>query len=99
MSWRCDGNQPTAFGSSGCKKVVQGNSFAALFSRVLLFGKLVEFDVVQAAADLLDFANINRLDYIARLGVDRDRPARARQLQPFDRRDQLIAIGRAARLL
>src|SRR5215472_9947462 len=54
----------------------------ALFARILLIGKFVELDVVELPADLLHPADVHRLHDVARLGVDRDRAARAGQLEP-----------------
>src|ERR1700761_8959989 len=39
--------------------------------------ELREFDVVKLAVDLLDLADVDVLHDVTRLGVDRDRPARA----------------------
>src|SRR5262245_15515468 len=45
--------------------------------RILDVLDLVERDVAQVAADLLDLADIDRLDDVAGLRIDRDRAARA----------------------
>src|SRR5215470_1434075 len=68
-------------------------------ARILHVGNLVELDVVQRAADLLDLADVDRLRDVARLGIDHDGAARARQLDPLERRDELLGVGRAAGLL
>src|SRR6185295_18314151 len=58
-----------------------GGGWRSLFlrglHRVLDVGDGGELDVVEFAADLLDLADVDVLDDVARLGIDRDRPARA----------------------
>src|ERR1043165_4904408 len=67
--------------------------------RVLDVLDLVELDIDELAADLLDPADVNRLDHVARLGVDRDRAARALPRHALDRVYQLSALGVAVGLL
>src|ERR1700674_2165439 len=72
-------------------------SLTRLFARILLVGKLVEFHVVQAAAGLLDLADVNRLHDIARFRIDHDRAARTGELYALECRHDLVAVGRAVR--
>src|SRR5207248_8829077 len=60
---------------------------------------LVELDVVRLAVDQLALADVDVLHDVARRGVDRHRPARTRPRHAFHRLDQLLAVGRASRLL
>src|SRR6185437_7034485 len=59
----------------------------------------LELDVVELAADLLHFPDVDVLDDVARLRVDRDRAARALPLHSLHGCDQLVALGIAIRLL
>src|SRR6476469_7017575 len=58
-----------------------------------------ELDVVELAADLLHLADVDVLDDVARLGIDRDRPARALPRGPLHGRDETVAVRLAAGLL
>src|SRR5437763_13959356 len=69
------------------------------FDRVLHLLDLVELDIDDFAIHLLDTADVDGLDDVARLGVDRDRPARALPGHPLHGADQLLAIGIANGLL
>ncbi|CCE10035.1 hypothetical protein BRAS3843_370020 [Bradyrhizobium sp. STM 3843] len=69
------------------------------FARILDRVEGLEFDVVQLAVHLLDLANIDVLDDVARLRIDRDRAARALPGQALHRREQRVAVGLAAVLL
>ena len=65
----------------------------------LTFSTFSNSTLLQFAADLLDPAEIDGLDDVARLRVDRDRAARAFPCQPLGGRDQRVAVGLAAGLL
>src|ERR1044071_998491 len=67
--------------------------------RVLDLLDLVELDIDELAIDLLDPADADGLDDVTRLGIDRDRPARALPGHPFRGADQLLAVGVAVGLL
>ena len=58
-----------------------------------------ELDVVELAVLLLDLADVDVLHDVARLGIDRDRPARALPGHALHGRDQRVAVGLAAGLL
>src|SRR5215470_15487061 len=58
-----------------------------------------ELDVVELAVLLLDLADVDVLDDVAGVRIDRDRTARALPLRPLHGRDQLVAIGIAIGLL
>src|SRR5579871_5043298 len=60
---------------------------------------LVELDVVELAVAALDLANVDVLDDVARLRVDRDRATRAFPRHSLHRGEQRIAAGVAAGLL
>src|ERR1700722_10546994 len=60
---------------------------------------LVELDILQLVADLLDAADIHGLDDVAGFRIDRDRAARAFPGHALGRCDQRIAVGLAAGLL
>src|SRR6266852_1876343 len=68
----------------------------SLLDRILDVLDLVDLDVEQPAADFFDAADINRLDDVARLRVDRHRTARALPLRAFRGRDERVAVGLAA---
>src|SRR5215475_10709461 len=59
----------------------------------------LELDVVELAVDLLHLADVDVLDDVAGIRIDRDRTARALPLHPLHGRDQLVAVGIATRLL
>src|SRR5213079_3340725 len=61
--------------------------------------KLVELDVVENAVDLFDAPDVNRLHDVARLGIDHDRAAWAREFHAFDRGHEAIRIDRTAGFL
>src|SRR3981081_4888186 len=69
------------------------------FDRILdgLEGR--ELDVVEFAVLLLDLADIDVLDDVAGVRIDRDRTARAFPFHPLHGGDQPIAVGLAPRLL
>src|SRR5712691_12929953 len=69
-----------------------------LLDRVLDVLDLVDLDVEQPAADLLDAADVDRLDDVARFRIDRDRAARAFPLHALRGRDECLAVGLAAGL-
>src|SRR5262252_7643481 len=58
-----------------------------------------ELDVVKLALHLLDLADVDVLDDLARLRINRDLPARAFPRHALHRVDQAIAIGLALGLL
>src|SRR6058998_1994452 len=59
----------------------------------------VERHVDVFVADLLHAADVDRLHHVARVGIDRHRPARAVPLHPLGGGDQRLAVGVAAGLL
>src|SRR5829696_7406160 len=61
------------------------------FHRVLDVGDRGEFDVEQIAPDPLHLADVDVLNDVAGLRVDRHRPSRARPAQPLHGRDQSLA--------
>src|SRR5262245_64866127 len=63
--------------------------------RVLDRVELRELDVVELAVDLLDLADIDVLDDLAGVRINRDRPARAFPLHALHRPDQRVGIGLA----
>src|SRR5712691_133763 len=67
--------------------------------RILDVLDLVELDVEELPADLLHPADIDGLNDVAGLRIDRDRPARALPLHPLGGADQRGSIGVAAGLL
>src|SRR5262249_51632153 len=71
----------------------------ARLDRVLDVLDLVDLDIEQLPGDFFDTTDIDRLDDVARIGVDRDRAARALPLHSLGGRDQRVAVGLAARLL
>src|ERR1700744_1214479 len=58
-----------------------------------------ELDIVELAVLLLDLADIDVLDDVAGVRIDRDRAARALPLHPLHGCEQLVAVGIATRLL
>src|SRR5579883_2269803 len=72
---------------------------AALFAGILHVRDPVELDIDDLAADILDTADIDRLDDVARLGIDLDGAARAVDLHAFERRHRLVAVGGTLKLL
>src|SRR5262249_31071948 len=60
---------------------------------------LVELDVDELAAHPLYPTNVDGLDHVTGLRIDRHRAARAFPTHPLRRRDQRFGIGRAAGLL
>src|SRR6187402_3380886 len=58
-----------------------------------------ELDVVELALHLLDLADVDVLDDVAGLRIDRDRAARALPFHALHRIDQGVAVGLAAGLL
>src|ERR1039458_6193108 len=58
----------------------------------------LEFDVVEFAVDLFDLADVDVLNDVAGLRIDRDRAARAFPLHPLHGFDKRIAVGLAAGL-
>src|SRR5947199_9541523 len=73
---------------SPCRKVSTGPGTAASFRRVQLLPRVLnlrdrlELDIGKSAVHLLDPAQIDVLDNVARLGIDRDRAARALRVLP-----------------
>src|SRR2546423_3012310 len=70
-----------------------------LLDRVLDVLDPVDLDVDEAPPDLLDAADINRLDDVASLRIDGDRAARAFPFHALRGRDQSLGVGLAAGLL
>src|SRR5882762_587343 len=70
-----------------------------LLDRVLDVLDLVDLDVDEAPADCLDAADINGLDDVAGLRIDRNRAARAFPLHALGGPDERFAVGLAAGLL
>src|SRR5712671_6426397 len=69
------------------------------FHRVLNSLKGSELDIVELAVDLLDLADINILDDVPRLRIDRYRPARALPFHAFHSAHERVAVGSAIGLL
>src|ERR1051325_11113333 len=69
------------------------------FDRILHVLVCRELDVVELAVLLLDLADIDVLDDVAGVRIDRDRTARALPLQALHGGDQLVAVGVAVGLL
>src|SRR5579871_3744153 len=67
--------------------------------RILHVLDLLELDVLQRAADLLDLAEVDGLNHVARLRVDRHRPARAFPFEALGGLDQRVAVALATGLL
>src|SRR5712691_4601020 len=67
-----------------------------LLDRVLDVLDLADFDVGEAPADLLDAADVDRLDDVARLRIDRDRAAGAFPFHALSGGDKLLGVGLAA---
>src|SRR5262245_36365784 len=79
-----------------------GSPIYRLLRHLQRFLDRVEFpalDVVTLAVDLLDLADIDVLDDVAGLRIDRDRPARALPRHALHRPDQGVGVGLAAGLL
>src|SRR6266571_5468054 len=70
-----------------------------LLDRVLDVLDLVDLDVEQPAADLLDAADVDRLDDVARFRIDRDRAARAFPFHALGGGDKRLGVGLAAGIL
>src|SRR5262249_10390772 len=90
---------PAFVGMSGDYEDPASIRLHARFHRILDVLDLVELDIDDLAVDLLDAPDIDRLDDVARLGIDRDRTARAFPRHAFHRGDQRFAVGLAAGLL
>src|SRR5262245_31580772 len=71
----------------------------ARLHRILDVRNLLDLDVAQFALDLLDAPDIDRLDDVARVGIDTDLPARALPGEPLGGGDQGLSVGLAAGLL
>src|SRR3954470_13583297 len=84
---------PRGEGDAACARSLRG------FHRVLDVRDRGELDIVELAADLLDLADVDVLDDVAGLRVDRDRSARARPGHALHGRDERVAGGVAVRLL
>src|SRR5216684_1858968 len=69
------------------------------FHRVLNSLKGSELDIVELAVDPLDLADINVLDDVPRLRIDRYRSARALPFHTFHGADEGVAVGCAIGLL
>src|SRR5271155_5461525 len=74
----------------------QANLFHPCFDRILDVVELGNHHVPDSAIHLLGTANIDRLDDVAGLGVDRHRPARAVPAHAFGGGDEAVAVGFAA---
>src|SRR5437773_8924043 len=70
-----------------------------LLDRVLDVLDPVDLDVDEAPADLLDAADIYRLDDVAGFRIDGDRAARAFPFHSLGRSDERLGVGLAAGLL
>src|SRR5262245_66244202 len=66
--------------------------------RVLHLLVLVELDVDDPVADLLDLADVDRLDDVARFRIEHHRAARALPRHALGGIDEALALGRAAGL-
>src|SRR5260370_32096143 len=69
------------------------------FHRVLNSLKGSELDIVEFAVDPLDLADINILDDVSCLRIDRYRPARTLPFRAFHRAHERVAVGIAIGLL
>ncbi len=69
------------------------------FHRVLNSLKGNELDIVELAVDLLDLADLNILDDVPRLRIDRYRPARTLPFHAFHGAHERVAAGIAIGLL
>src|SRR6201995_318114 len=91
-------NRPALAGR--CRAFATRTSMSLLgLAGVLHVREGLELDIVELAVLLLDLADVDVLDDVARLRVDRDRAARALPLHALHGLDQLVAVGVAARLL
>src|SRR5262245_38348735 len=88
----CPGRAARAAGSPICRLLLH---LQGVLDRI----ELRELDVVELAVDLLDLADIDVLDDLAGVRIDRDRPARALPRHALHRADQGVGIGLAAGLL
>src|SRR5437899_10576202 len=70
-----------------------------LLARILDVRKLVELDVDERPAYLLDSANVHGLYDVAGFGINHDRTARTCELHPFERGHHRVGVGRATRFL
>src|SRR6266704_5737528 len=70
-----------------------------LLDRVLDVRALVDLAVEQPAADLLDAADVDRLDDVARFRIDSDRAARAFPFHALGGGDERLGVGLAAGIL
>src|SRR5258708_5415163 len=68
-------------------------------SRILHFRKFIELHVPVLAAALLHASHVHGLHDVARRRVDRDRPARARELHVLQELHRLVGIEVVAELL
>src|SRR3979411_1338417 len=65
------------------------------FHRVLNSLKGSKLDIVEFAIDLLDLADINILNNVPRLRINRYRPARTLPFHTFHGAHERVAVGRA----
>src|SRR5215467_9062566 len=75
-----------------------GSVLHAGLDRILDVFHLVDFDIDRPIADLVDPADIDRLDDVAGFRVDRDRAAGTLPGHPLGGRDQRLAVRLAAGL-
>src|SRR5215212_6677312 len=87
----CPPPNPPPLAGEGAHRV-RGNGLLRGLARILdgLEGR--ELLIIELAVDLLDLADVDVLHDIARVGVDRDRSARALPLHALDGGHQLVAV-------
>src|SRR4051794_16299037 len=98
--WAAAGSSMSNPASATSKlRIGSSPSVHACLHRILDVLDLVELHVAQLIADLLDAPDIDRLDDVAGLRVDRDRAARALPGHALGGRDQAFAVGLEAGFL
>src|SRR5690606_12460552 len=87
---------------AACPRLKRGRARPGLLGavqRVLHIRDLVDDDVLQLAINLLNLADVDRLNHVARLGLDGHRPARALPRHALGRCHEDVAAGSAIGLL
>src|SRR5205807_5342483 len=101
-TFRIKGTLATLYASSAPFEPEVRSPLAALllhFQRIFDGLEGLELDVVKLALHLLDLADVDVLDDVARLRINRDLPARAFPCHALHGVDQAIAVGLALGLL
>src|SRR5215510_12366883 len=78
---------------------LQASLLRTLLYRVFHVLELGNLHIADLAANLLDAADVDRVDDVARIGIDRDLDPWVFPVLAFDRADGIVAVGRAAGLL